>query len=291
MPIFKIGADPELFVNKGGKPVAACGLIPGNKDEPFKVEEGAVQVDGLALEFNIDPVEVDTDKYGSVIAAAEQFDARVLKVMAQLKKMIKGHTFDISSSREFDKEYYDSLPDDAKILGCEPDFNAWAEGKINPRPSGETSLRGAGGHIHVGWGSDIPVDHPDHIEICCHVVRQLDAAAGMLMLLYDTDNRRREVYGKAGAFRPKSYGVEWRSPSNAWLTTKARRKAIFQVVVNTLSQMSKGQEYKLQDVEEIINSGDRRAAYDILNYRNYPNINIDPRTYDDLPRPSGKFLI
>jgi hypothetical protein len=30
--------------------------------------------------------------------------------------------------------------------------------------------------------------------------------------------KRRELYGKAGAFRPKHYGCEYRTPSNVWLS-------------------------------------------------------------------------
>jgi hypothetical protein len=55
---FKIGADPEFFLRDKatGKFVSAHGLIPGTKRQPMKVDKGAVQVDGMALEFNIDPV-------------------------------------------------------------------------------------------------------------------------------------------------------------------------------------------------------------------------------------------
>ena len=50
-----VGCDPEVFVAKGGKFISAHGMIPGTKKAPHKVERGAVQVDGMALEFNIDP--------------------------------------------------------------------------------------------------------------------------------------------------------------------------------------------------------------------------------------------
>lgn len=50
-----VGADPELFVSDNGKLVSCHGLLPGTKAEPHRVERGAVQVDGMAAEFNIDP--------------------------------------------------------------------------------------------------------------------------------------------------------------------------------------------------------------------------------------------
>lgn len=52
---YTIGADPEVFVGREGQFFSAHGLVPGNKRRPHKVDRGAVQVDGMALEFNIDP--------------------------------------------------------------------------------------------------------------------------------------------------------------------------------------------------------------------------------------------
>ena len=57
-PRILVGADPELFLRdkKTGQLVAAdINQIKGTKVTPYKVECGAVQVDGAAGEFNIDP--------------------------------------------------------------------------------------------------------------------------------------------------------------------------------------------------------------------------------------------
>ena len=58
-----LGADPEAFVvlKDGGIPVSAHGLLPGTKDKPFPVEKGAVQVDGMAAEFNIEPAATEDE--------------------------------------------------------------------------------------------------------------------------------------------------------------------------------------------------------------------------------------
>jgi len=44
-----------------------------------------------------------------------------------------------------------------------------------------------------------------------------DAYMGVPSVLVDDDTRRAELYGKAGAFRPTSYGAEYRVLSNWWL--------------------------------------------------------------------------
>ncbi len=54
-----IGCDPELFVFSENKKkiVSAHDLLPGTKEEPFAVPCGAIQVDGVAAEFNITPAD------------------------------------------------------------------------------------------------------------------------------------------------------------------------------------------------------------------------------------------
>lgn len=271
MSTFQIGCDPEFFVSKDGKPYAAIDLVPGNKEAPYKVDSGAVQVDGLALEINTNPVPSDDFK---------AFNEAILKVLKTTHAMVKAKdptlAFNIVPSVEFEKGYYDSLPESAKELGCDPDFCAYSEDpfEANPRPDGDSGLRGAGGHIHIGWGADIPLDHPDHIEICRQFIRNLDIYVGLGMTIIDTDEKRRQVYGKAGAYRPKSYGVEYRTPSNAWLVSEGTRRFIHRLVTAALDDMMKGEgsqqnmkPKKRIDAQAIINEGDAELAYRMLTDR------------------------
>src|SRR6185503_17252127 len=202
-----VGCDPEVFVSQKGKKniISAHGLVPGNKHDPHNVLEGMVQVDGCALEFGIKPAK-----------NAHEWFNRVTNVMKQLTEMVPGHELHIQPVAEFNPKYFDrEVPDEAKMLGCEPDWNAWT-GEMNPPPdlSSCPTMRSAGGHIHVGWckGKD-PYDKI-HIEDCRAVAKQMDYYVGMWSLLWDQDARRRNLYGKAGTYRPKPYGLEYRMPSN-----------------------------------------------------------------------------
>ncbi|MBL4940506.1 MAG: hypothetical protein JKY81_02440 [Colwellia sp.] len=202
---YLIGTDPELFLKKDGILQSAYGLIQGDKQNPFKVKDGAVQVDGMALEFNTDPTN-----------ECDVFVHNIASVMAQLKAMVPEYEFFIEPTAQFGKKFIDEQPEEAKEMGCDPDYNAYT-GKQNPTPDGNTSFRTGAGHLHIGWTEGEDINDPDHIYECMEVVKQLDAFLGFPAMLFDKDTKRRSMYGKAGAFRPKPYGVEYRTLSNSWL--------------------------------------------------------------------------
>lgn len=111
---FYIGSDPEVFVAHKGKFVSAHGLVQGDKWSPQRVDRGAVQVDGMALEFNTDPAE---DK--------ESFLSNLQSVQDQLKEMIGDYEFLEQASVTFDQEFIKNVPFENLVLGCMPDFDAY----------------------------------------------------------------------------------------------------------------------------------------------------------------------
>ena len=118
-----VGCDPEVFVKQGGAFKSAWGLIKGDKKRPQKVNKGAVQVDGMALEFNIDPART-----------ASEFTHAIAEVQKALRHYVPaGYNMVAEPAAVFDADYFASVPETAKELGCEPDFNAYT-GLANPRP-------------------------------------------------------------------------------------------------------------------------------------------------------------
>lgn len=226
---FKFGCDPELFVVDGnGEYVSAEGLLPGTKSDPFPVEHGAVQVDGMAAEFNIDPVTNFKD-----------FNRNIAAVLGQLNGMLPvGYTLRAVPAVTFSESVWDASPPKAKELGCSPDFNAWT-GMVNPPPHDPENprLRTASGHLHIGWTEDQSEANLQHIVHCQDLVKQLDWFLGAWSLLEDSDATRRRLYGKAGACRYKPYGVEYRVLSNFWVLDEEKRFEVWQRMVSAIKNM------------------------------------------------------
>lgn len=196
---FTIGADPELFItNKYGHYKSAVGLIGGSKWAPKPIDDlgHAILEDNVAVEFNIAPA-----------TTPKEFRSSIHKVLNHIRGILPEYQISQESAVSFPKEELDTPQ--AQEFGCEPDFDAWLE-KVNPKPhADDDNLRSCGGHIHVG--SPVAINNP------IAVVRAMDLFLGVPATLLDNGQLRKQLYGKAGCFRPKPYGCEYRTLSNFWI--------------------------------------------------------------------------
>lgn len=255
-----IGCDPEVFLTDRttGDFVSAHGLIKGTKEAPFRVPLGAVQVDGMACEFNTDPATNKSD-----------FIANVTGVFSTLKTMLP-ESVQLAKGvpvAKFTSTVFKAQPFEALELGCEPDFNAYT-GKANPRPVPVNKLmRTAAGHIHIGFKNTNDAMGASHMSECCEFVQMLDVFVGLDSLDYDKDEERRELYGKAGAFRPKTYGVEYRVLSNAWLMSEELMGRVYDTTVLTSEIYLGGGRLPSEMCEsarKCIDTNDFKTACDVL---------------------------
>jgi hypothetical protein len=255
MSAILIGCDPEVFVSQKGTFLSAFGLIKGDKKNPEKIRRGAVQVDGMALEFNIDPA-----------ATEEEFCINVNDVFSQMKAMVPTYDVVVSPVANFDPEYMKSQPFEALQLGCDPDFNAWKNGEINEKPNGDWPFRTASGHIHIGWTEGQSIEDADHLHRCMMVTRQMDFYLALGSIFYDEDQKRRTMYGAPGCFRPKSYGVEYRTLSNMWLSSQNLISWVYRNSVKGITDLMNGRvlEDKYGDIQRVILESDKDAAIAII---------------------------
>ncbi len=253
-----IGCDPEVFVKRDNKFLSAFGLIRGNKKKPFKVKNGAVQVDGMALEFNIDPA-----------ATEDEFCINVQSVFDQMCKMVPDYEVVATPVAHFDEAYMKAQPEEALELGCDPDYNGWT-GLVNERPDGDRPMRTASGHIHIGWTKGMTPNDAKHIHRGNLVAQQLDYYLGLPSLFWDKDTERRSMYGKGGCIRYKPYGVEYRTLSNAWLGSEGLMRFVYRQAVKGVTELMNGNFLPevYGDIQEIINTSNLREAKKLIHKAN-----------------------
>jgi hypothetical protein len=243
MNISTLGCDPEiLLVNEYGKYISSVGLIGGSKDFPRPIDEegNAVQEDNVTVEFNTPPCKSSADFIKHINKNKEWIKQRAADL---------GLAVAIKPSAVFEDDQLNSY--EAQTFGCEPDFCAWNGGRQNPRPSAvNKNLRSCGGHIHIA------LEESDDLFA---VIKAMDLFVGCMMLEFDDDKGRRELYGKAGAFRKKSYGVEYRTASNRWIESDERIQWAWDQTERALSFVREGKEISDeagQMIQDCINNSD-----------------------------------
>ena len=245
-----IGSDPEAFiVNEEGYIMSAIPLVPGDKSDPYVIGDGcSIQHDNILAEWCVPPTN-DPQAFSDSMDHCVQWTESILPQGYKVKFI---SSFHVGSDQLQDPQ--------AKEFGCEPDYNAWQEGEANQKPDVNTNLRTAGGHIHIGY------DHPTHVQNM-EIIRVLDLFLAVPALYLDQDNLRRSMYGKAGSFRHKPYGVEYRSLSNFWVKDLALITWVFNQIEVAMDFINCGgiiSEFDSLAIQLAVNTGDLAVAEAII---------------------------
>ena len=244
----RLGQDIEVLLqNEEGKFISAIGYINADKWHPMQIPDMApgftLQEDNVALEYGMPPA-----------ASMAEWDASIKAVMDKSKEYLPGLSFSKVSCTVFPK---DQLRHPAALrFGCEPDFNAWT-GKTNPPPAPSNPfMRSAGGHIHIETTED-----PEA------VIRAMDLFLGVPSVLMDDGELRKELYGKAGAHRKKSYGVEYRTLSNFWAHEQPLREWVWRNTERALANLGLA-EIDGELIQQAINGNDKDVAKYLVDFYN-----------------------
>lgn len=230
--VFTIGCDPEFFISDKDRGfVSAVGKINGTKEEPLWLSSGSgLQYDNVALEF-CSPVCVDITGFINSLRST----------FKHIRSLIP-YQINCIPSAFFPEEELQT--EEAKQFGCSPDFNVW-ERKVNDPPELiHPTFRTCGGHIHVGAEVSGPYGFIHTLEGKEEVIKAMDLIHGLSSLELDASKaaiQRRTLYGKAGSFRPKDYGVEYRTLSNFWLKSPLMVEFIYSLTKDALDLCARGQ--------------------------------------------------
>lgn len=264
-----VGADPEFMLVdlKTSEPLPVTGLLGGTKGRPRpmfdKHKEGFfVQEDNVMAEFNVPPSS-DADEFANNIQDGLQGTLDVVRTTHETA----GICFDPAVL--FPSTLLES--DQAQRFGCSRDFDGHSEGRplpaIDPNDlhEGEGQWRFAGGHVHIGYESEVPP----------HVAAQF---ADLFLGLYNLENhypsKRDQFYGTAGRYRPKKYGIEYRSLPNSWIFSRKFTREIGQQAL-ALAALLEGdvtvlrslyQEIPWNDVRQALEDRDLMLGNAVRNY-------------------------
>lgn len=282
---FTIGADPEFFLETTeGALRSAIGVVKGTKYEQLMVDGGGLQHDNVAAEFSCDPT-TDEDAFIEVLS----------KVLRSLSTSVEPLRLSCLSSADFPADQLDS--EEAKAFGCDPDYDCWAVARnYVPDEAPTLPFRSCGGHIHVGVKGESPkVLQGDSFEGRLEIVRAMDLYVGVTSVLLDhgpESKKRRTLYGKAGAHRPKDYGIEYRTLSNFWMMSPKLARMVYRLTALAVTATDEGlaaasyTKVGPDEIQRVINECDVDAARAIFEEHVRPH--LKPETLELVLGSIGK---
>lgn len=253
---FKLGCDPELFLKSGNDYVASCGKVGGSKKFPLQIEglpQGfTIQEDNVAVEFGIPPA-------NSKVEFTDSINTILSKLHTQFE--LTGLTLCKESAASF--PYEELWHPASRVFGCDPDYNIWT-GKRNPAPKTEDeTLRSCGGHVHVGLEKGYDWKK---------LLKTMDLFLGVPSVVMDTGELRKKLYGAAGAFRKKPYGVEYRTLSNFWVHKPELTSWVWDAVEKSVQAVDS--QFPIEELQEpitsAINYNDKKLAMELISKYNLP---------------------
>lgn len=283
--LISIGCDPELMIEDKttGILMSAPDLLTGTKEAPQKVKGGAVHADNVNIEFNTKPAK-----------SAKGFVDSIAMVLSETTMLVgNGNKLVVRASADFPSQAL-SHPDTQKF-GCEPDFDAWKL-RVNQIDDDATakSFRSAGGHVHIGKtkiSEKLLMDDYGRVR----VVKMMDLFAGIISVILDSDPssiKRRSLYGKAGAHRPKPYGVEYRSLGNFWIKSPELVRLIHDLTCYAVQACVADQDAEIIEavgeefIQDTINNSNRSDAKEI--FKSFISNMLPDNILEEIKKLEGK---
>lgn len=233
-----IGCDPELFIfdNVKQRIVPAIGKIGGSKTSPMSLRAGGmVQLDGTVLEFGTAPA---TSSGGFI----RQLQANITEIRTKLDNRFHGrYELRCGALAGYDAEDIEENHIGLDV-GCSPQYKFTSHNSLQAVGGVSKLSREAipvGGHIHVGFGCNLPVTDE----------RLVVSAARFTELLHEflpqfvSDHRSMERQNILGieydaVVRIKPYGLEYRNMPSYWLADREMCSLLQQLTYYTAQRLS-----------------------------------------------------
>lgn len=256
------GSDPEtmIFNRKLNKIVSAIPVLKNDKNNPIKLESCKIYADNTLLEAAFAPSQTK-----------EEFVNTFRNVFKNIKNYL-GEDFELKPQAAHVYDATELQDRQAWEIGCSPNYDAYRE-SANEMNGFTDGLRTASCHIHLG---------NEKLKDCATriaAIKLLDVFLGCGSVIFDKDPSsldRRRYYGRAGEFRPTTYGLEYRPLSPYVLNSPKLIELVYDLIQHSMGYIGGGQHNQflqtidLEEVKKSINTCDKELANKVLIQANTP---------------------
>lgn len=226
------GTDPEFMLVQDGQYYSAIGIVQGDRENRINIKGHQFFYDNVMAECAIKPGKNRTQVLRNF--------GECFQIYAQMVDPFRLH---IQASQNYPESQLQHP--EARHVGCSPDSCAYEMDLKDPPKDiiENTPFRSCGGHIHLGN----PVLTSDGHEPWL-AVYLLDLFLAVPSLWIDQDptaGPRRTLYGQAGRYRTKDYGIEYRSLGNFWLRTPKLVGWVYDVCAFVIETIVSGEADKI----------------------------------------------
>ena len=208
------GSDPELMLKDGNTYISAINVVPASPEHPLEIQGHRFYYDNVLAEFAMKPA---TSKKQALDHLKE-----CLELYAEVVNPYKlvAQAFQTYPDNIWEKVDPDTNEPLAATAGCAIDRCGYlVKDMLAPKEIIQNSTdRSGGGHVHIG-DERLLRDYGLYLAPSAVI---MDLFIGVPSLFLDKDPtsaQRRRIYGQAGRFRICTYGMEYRTPGNFWLTS------------------------------------------------------------------------
>lgn len=251
-----LGADPEFFlVNDKYEIINAISILPHSKKNPLKIKQFKFFYDNILAEFNFQPAKTSEEFVNKISDALNIFCEKVTPYKISLQAYAEIDTQKMTGRNIFQ-------------VGCEADLNAYtfSYNKLPMNAFKKYGQRSCGGHLHIGGYPDEIVHNPFLKPIYVYML-DLFVALPCVILAHGADEyKRRKIYGQAGCYRAKQYGIEYRTLSSFWLRSPQTCSLIFKMVEFVNNFMEESLYKKFWTLHEGKLNSSPKNAYECYGY-------------------------
>lgn len=240
---FTFSSDPEFMIaDKKNNYKSAIGIVPGSNHRRFCIPPHEFFYDNVLAECAI--------HYGE---SKEEVIHNFRDCFKKYADLIAPYKLVPKASCLYPKEELQSRA--ALEVGCNPETCAYTFQDFQKDEClfANTQLRTAGGHIHLGNSiidqySDCQKNYYNRLFL----VRMLDLFLAIPFVQINNDaseKMRKQIYGQAGRYREKPYGIEYRTLGNFWLSSPKLVSLVYDICEFSLNFIYDERHYELWSVD------------------------------------------